>query len=278
MQDLSRRYPVWFCDIWGVVHDGHTPNPATAGTLSRHRANGGIVILVTNSPRSNVGVEQQIAAIGVPRQTHDAIVTSGDVTRTLIEEHGGGQIFHLGPERDHSIFEGLEVRRVPLEEAKAVLCTGLFNDRTETPDDYHELLADMRERDLEMICANPDRIVRIGSRILFCAGSLADAYQALGGKVLMAGKPYEPIYELAQRKAQGAAGRAIAKSEILAIGDGPDTDIRGAAGYGIDAVLVADGITQAESGLEVLTRSVEERVPGVRIVKTLERLDWVSVE
>ncbi|NJM31203.1 MAG: TIGR01459 family HAD-type hydrolase [Rhizobiales bacterium] len=177
MHELSSRYPVWFCDIWGVVHDGHTPNPATSDTLSRHRANGGIVILVTNSPRSNVGVEKQIAAIGVPRATHDAIVTSGDVTRTLIEEHGGGRIFHLGPERDHSIFEGLDVQRVPLDDAKAVLCTGLFNDRTETPDDYRELLASIKSRDLEMICANPDKIVRIGSRILFCAGALADAYQ-----------------------------------------------------------------------------------------------------
>jgi HAD superfamily hydrolase (TIGR01459 family) len=278
MQELSSRYPVWFCDIWGVVHDGHTPNPATTDTLSRHRANGGIVILVTNSPRSNVGVEQQIAAIGVPRQTHDAIVASGDVTRTLIEEHGRGRIFHLGPERDHSIFAGLHVQRVPLAEAKAVLCTGLFDDRTETPENYRELLAGMRNRDLEMICANPDKIVRIGARIVFCAGALAEAYEKLGGKVLMAGKPFAPIYELAQRKAQAIAGRALTKSEILAIGDGPDTDIRGAADYDVDAVLVADGIIQAESGLEALTRSVEKRVPNARIVKTVERLDWASVE
>jgi HAD superfamily hydrolase (TIGR01459 family) len=278
MHELSSRYPVWFCDIWGVVHDGHTPNPATSDTLSRHRANDGIVILVTNSPRSNIGVEQQIAAIGVPRETHDAIVTSGDVTRTLIEEHGGGKIFHLGPERDHSIFEGLKVSRVPLEEAKAVLCTGLFDDRTETPDNYRDLLAQIKARNLEMICANPDKIVRIGTRILFCAGSLAEAYEKLGGKVLMAGKPYAPIYELAQRKAEAIARRTLTKSEILAIGDGPDTDIRGAADYTIDAVLVADGITQAESGLEALTRSVEKRVPNARIVKTVERLDWTTFE
>jgi HAD superfamily hydrolase (TIGR01459 family) len=278
MQELSRRYPVWFCDIWGVVHDGHTPTAPTTSTLSRHRAGGGIVILVTNSPRSSIGVEQQIAAIGVPRETHDAIVTSGDVTRTLIEEHGGGHIFHLGPERDHSIFEGLDVRRVPLEEARAVLCTGLFDDRNETPDDYRALLARIKTRNLEMICANPDKIVRIGSRILYCAGSLAEAYAALGGTVLMAGKPHEPIYDLALRKAEAIAGRKVSRHEILAIGDGPDTDIRGAADFGLDAVLVADGITSAECGLDALTRIVEKRVPNARIVKAVETLDWAKVE
>ena len=142
MRQFSERYPVWFCDIWGVVHDGLRPVASTVDVLSRHRANGGTVILVTNSPRSQAGVEEQLKAIGVARESHDSIVTSGDVTRDLMQHRGGGEVFHLGPARDLSIFAGLDIARVPLQDANAVLCTGLFDDVNDKLEDYDGLLAD----------------------------------------------------------------------------------------------------------------------------------------
>jgi HAD superfamily hydrolase (TIGR01459 family) len=274
MQRLSEAYPVWFCDIWGVVHNGVTPFPLTVAALRRHRERGGIVILVTNSPRSNLGVERQLLEIGVDPSSHDVIVTSGDVTQELMKRHGGGRVFHLGAERDHSIYDGTGVARVPLGEAHAVLCTGLFDDLNDELSDYDDLLAQMRARDLTMICANPDKIVKKGDRILWCAGKLAEIYQGLGGKVLMAGKPFTPIYDLALAEASRLARRSIGKAEVLAIGDGPETDIRGAADYGLAALLVAEGVTDASEGLHVVEAEVRALVPQARIVATVHDLSW----
>ena len=274
MQRFSETYPIWFCDIWGVLHDGHRPFPATVDTLKRHRARGGLVILVTNSPRSRLGVARQLLEIGVDPAAHDVIVTSGDVTQELMKRHGGGRVFHLGAARDHSIYDGTGVERVPLGEAKAVLCTGLFDDLNDELADYDALFGEMRTRNLTMICANPDKIVKKGDRILYCAGKLAELYAGLGGEVLMAGKPFSPIYDLALAEASHIAGRRVDKAEVLAIGDGPETDIRGAADYGLDALLVAEGITDASAGLHVAEAQVLKAVPHARIVATVHDLAW----
>ena len=125
-----------------------------------------------------------------------------------------------------------------------------------------------------MICANPDKMVRKGSRLLYCAGALAEKYSELGGHVLMAGKPYEPIYDLALQKAGAIAGHGIERSKVLAIGDGPETDIKGAADYGLAAVLIADGVTDASDGLDATLARVEAVVPHARIVKILHHLVW----
>ena len=275
MQRFSEGYPVWFCDIWGVVHNGVTPFPVTVAALKRHRERGGTVILVTNSPRSHLGVERQLIEIGVDPASHDRIVTSGDVTQVLMRLHGGGRVFHLGATRDHSIYDGTGVERVPLEEAKAVLCTGLFDDLNDRLEDYEPLLDEMKQRGLVMICANPDKIVKKGDRILYCAGKLAEMYQARGGEVLMAGKPFAPIYDLALAEARRITGRDIDRPDILAIGDGPETDIRGAADYGLDALLVAEGVTDASEGLHVAEAEVLRAVPHARIVATVHDLAWV---
>ena len=274
MQDLSSSYPVWFCDVWGVVHDGLSPYANAIAALKRHRQRGGTVILVSNSPRSATGVARQLDEIGVAPDSYDAIVTSGDVTRALIDREGGGRVFHLGPTRDLSIFDGLKVTRVALAEARAVLCTGLFDDMTETPEDYAGMLRDVKARGLTMICANPDRVVRVGSRILYCAGALAEAYAKIGGAVLMAGKPYKPIYNLAMAKAGQVRGGEIKLNTVLAIGDGPETDIRGAADFGFDALLIAAGITDASDGLEAVGARVQALVPHARIVAVMPELRW----
>jgi HAD superfamily hydrolase (TIGR01459 family) len=274
MQRFSEAYPVWFCDIWGVVHNGVQPFPVTVAALRRHRENGGTVILVTNSPRSRLGVDRQLVEIGVDPASHDTVVTSGDVTQELMRRHGGGRVFHLGAARDHSIYEGTGVTRVPLEDASAVLCTGLFDDLNDQLSDYDGLLGDMRARELTMICANPDKIVKKGDRILWCAGKLAEIYAGLGGKVLMAGKPFTPIYDLALAEASRIRGRDIGRHQVLAIGDGPETDIRGAADYGLDALLVAEGVTDASEGLDVVEAEVRAAVPHARIVATVHDLAW----
>ena len=156
-----------------------------------------------------------------------------------------------------------------------MLCTGLFDDRNDSLEDYSALLADLQKRGLAMICANPDKIVRVGDRILYCAGSLADLYLAQGGQVLMAGKPFAPIYDLALAEASRIRGGAVARENVLAIGDGPETDIRGAADYGLEALLVADGVTDASAGLQAVEEDVQRAVPHARIAATVHDLSWI---
>jgi HAD superfamily hydrolase (TIGR01459 family) len=270
MKTLSATHRVWFCDIWGVVHDGYKPFKATTDVLAQHRENGGVVVLVTNSPRTALGVETQLAEIGVARTCFDAIVTSGDVTRTLVVEHGGGLVYHLGPSRDYSIYDGLNVKRVELSDAKSVLCTGLFDELNELPHDYIPLLTRFRERGLSMICANPDKLVRKGDQLLYCAGALAEEFTKLGGKVLMAGKPFKPIYDLAIKISEKILGAKLDLSNILAIGDGPETDIKGAADYGLACVLITGGINDGND----LLGKVQALVPHAKILRALSELDW----
>src|SRR5438270_4449146 len=160
MQDISDRYPVWLCDVWGVIHDGVKSFPDACAALSRHRRNGGIAILLTNAPRPREDVVRQLAHLGVGDYCYNLVITSGDVTRALVSRHSGRKIFHLGPERDLGLLRGLPIDLAGPAEAEAVICTGLFDDAVETPDDYAQLFTLMRERNLEMICANPDKLVR----------------------------------------------------------------------------------------------------------------------
>ena len=274
---LSARYPVWFCDIWGVVHDGVVADEVACDALVRHRENGGVVVLVSNSPRPRPALLRQLDELKVPREAYDDIITSGDVTRAVVSQHAGCKVFHLGPERDAHLREGLPVSFAGPEEAELVMCSGLFDDRTERPEEYRALLRELAARDLPLVCANPDLIVKHGDDILPCAGALAKIYDELGGEVVMAGKPYLPIYEEALKKAEAAAGRALAKSEILAIGDGMGTDMKGAANFGVAALFVAGGISTGaldEHGLEELVRRLREAAPGLDLVGVMRRLRW----
>jgi HAD superfamily hydrolase (TIGR01459 family) len=274
MQELSSRYPVWLCDVWGVVHDGVVAFAPACDSLRRHRTGAGTVLLVTNAPRRAAGVASQLDHLGVPPDAYDGIVTSGDVTRSLIVAHGKGAVHHIGPSRDLGIFEGLDVALVPPETAHAVVCTGLHDDTVETPDDYREALARMRELNLPMICANPDKIVRRGSDIVYCAGALAERYEQHGGRVLMAGKPFQPIYELALATAAEIRRSPVQKRDVLAIGDGPETDIAGAALFGIDCALITGGISDAALSPAAIEREVRLKVPLANIVKVQQDLHW----
>ncbi len=282
IKELGSRYAAWLVDIWGVMHNGHRAFPPAVAATEAFRKEGGILVLLSNSPRPSAGVQEQLSRLGVPPSSYDATVTSGDLTRHELRKHKHPRVFHLGPERDLPIFAGLELTLVPPEQAELVLCSGLFDDETETPQDYAELLGELAARRLPMICANPDHLVERGDKLVYCAGALASVYETLGGDVTYAGKPYVPIYELALETIRGIAGHDVAKSEILAIGDGVNTDIAGAAGVGIDAVFVASGIhvpanSGGEAGAEALDRAhLSELFAKAkrRPLAAMRALDW----
>lgn len=239
---LKRRYRVWLTDIWGVMHDGITAFPGAVEATRTFRREGGIVILISNAPRPADSVAAQIEGFDVPASCYDTIISSGDLTRELLARQPGVAIYHLGPVRDAPVFEGLDIEMTTPEAAELMVCTGLFDDDAETPDDYEPALSAMAARGLPMICANPDIKVERGDKLVWCAGGLAQLYERLGGQVTYAGKPYAPVYELALERASAIAGVQIGKQDVLAIGDGPDTDIKGAIDNGFDAIYVASGL------------------------------------
>jgi HAD superfamily hydrolase (TIGR01459 family) len=245
---LAPGYDVLLSDVWGVVHNGHVAFQESCDALHRFRRQGGTVVLITNAPRPGEDVIRQIARIGVPRDTFDSIVSSGDVTRSVIIDHPGEAIFHLGPERDRPIFKDLSVRFTTIEEADYVVCSGLFDDTTETPDDYRAMLEAMRTRGLFMVCGNPDVVVERGHELVYCAGAIADLYGELGGDVVYAGKPHRPIYDLALAKAMEARGKPVELERVMAIGDSIRTDLAGAIALGIDFLFVTAGIHAEEFG------------------------------
>jgi HAD superfamily hydrolase (TIGR01459 family) len=243
IEPLARDYDVLLCDIWGVVHNGVAAFPAACDALTRFRAGGGTVILITNAPRASDAVVRILDRMNVAKEVYDAIVSSGDVTRGIVGQRRGQRVFHLGPERDHSIFTGLDVTFAALENAGYVVCSGLFDDTIETPDNYREMLAAMHARSLFMVCANPDVVVERGDTLVYCAGALADAYAALGGEVLYCGKPHAPIYDMALTTAASLRGGTIpARDRVLAVGDSVRTDLKGAAAFGLDVMFVTSGL------------------------------------
>ncbi|KUL96906.1 hypothetical protein DK26_02660 [Bosea sp. WAO] len=242
------QYELCLCDIWGVVHNGVAPYAEACAALAKMRAGGVTVVLVSNAPRPRSEIAIQLGRLGVPGDAFDAIVTSGDVARDLIAHRAGDPLYHLGPDRDLPLLAGLDAPRVSAAEGRYVVCTGLFDDETETAETYAEQLADFARRDLTLICANPDLVVDRGGRMVPCAGSIALAYEQIGGRAIYAGKPHAPIYELAIRQGQELRGENVERSRILAIGDAIRTDIAGAVHYGLGSLMCLGGIHAEETG------------------------------
>lgn len=246
LSDLAADYDVLLCDVWGVIHDGQNHFPRSCAALARWRAERGPVILISNSPRPSREVIHQLDGLGVPRAAWTALVTSGDVTRTLLAARAPGPAWAIGPERDAALYEGLGLAFAGPQEAAFISCTGPVDDETETPGDYRKVFELAALRGLPMICANPDRVVQRGARLIYCGGALAELYEQLGGAVTMAGKPHAPIYDACLAEAERLMGGAPARRRVLAVGDGVATDVAGANGQGLDILFVAGGIHGAE--------------------------------
>lgn len=272
---LAHDFDLWLSDIWGVVHNGVSAYADAVAALQSYRRQGGRVVLITNAPRPRASVVEQLARLRVPADAYDAIVTSGDVTRSLVARLGGKIIYQLGPEKDLGIYAGAAARLGPAEAADAVVCTGLLDDATETPENYRALLETFQSLGLPMICANPDLTVEYGDRVLYCAGSLAKLYEELGGEVVYAGKPYSPIYELALKEASALMPRPPEKSRVLAIGDGVRTDIAGAHRFGVRSLFIPSAV-DAGAGRALGPELLDELFAGLphRPAWALPRLVW----
>ena len=241
---FSRNRVAWLVDIWGVMHNGVRPYNSAVAACRAFRQQSGVVLLLSNAPRPHTSVATQLSRIGVSPDAYDGILTSGDAARALIQESAGAgeRIAHLGPERDRALFDGIAIPASTIEAAQTVVCTGLNDDETETPQTYADVLDHMARTGARMICANPDITVERDGRIVYCAGAIAEAFARLGGRVDYAGKPHAPMYRLALERLASMTGSQVSRQAVLAIGDGVRTDIEGAAGAGLDCIYIASGI------------------------------------
>jgi HAD superfamily hydrolase (TIGR01459 family) len=278
LSDLAQNYDAILSDVGGVLHNGVAAFPEAVDALRRFRQGGGRVVLITNAPRAAAAIVDLLDELHVPRDAYDAIVSSGDVTRGTIAPYSGKIIHHVGPPTiDDSLYEGLGVIRGPAEEASAVVVTDLDTD-DDTPDMYEDRIKVWLRRRLPLICANPDRVVEHGGRIIYCGGALADLYEAHGGSIKMSGKPYRPIYDEALRLAEKAAGKPLERGRILAIGDSVRTDAIGAANAGLDLLFVTGSIHAQE--LDAFGSPDPDAIralvapSGARLVGFMPRLAW----
>jgi HAD superfamily hydrolase (TIGR01459 family) len=239
LDTLDPKYRLILCDVWGVVHDGVTLYPGAEQRLTQWRGDGRCVVLITNAPRTADAVEQQLARIGLSRDAFDFVATSGEAGIEALNALGGPVGF-VGTAGDRTILEGRGVRISDDQDFTDLACTGTMEGRPD-PQDYWPDLERWADRDVHMHCLNPDRVVIRGGVPEACAGAIADLYQGLGGRVTWYGKPHEAIYRHALHRAGDPP-----RDEVLAIGDGLQTDILGAARMGFDTVFVTGGIHAGE--------------------------------
>lgn len=252
--EISDRYKALFVDLWGCVHNGVHALPEAVAALQAYRADGGAVVLVTNSPKPRAGVATQLKTFGVPDDAWDTIATSGDSARSAMYRGAVGQnVYFMGEEgRDAAFFEPIHIienpvniQRVPLKDAEGIVCCGPF-DPMAHPDVNRPDFLYAKQQGLKLLCANPDIVVDRGETREWCAGALAQLYTEMGGESLYFGKPHPPIYDLARRRL-GEIGKFVPDASILAIGDGILTDIKGAIGEDVDSLFISGGLAAAET-------------------------------
>ncbi|TRW96893.1 TIGR01459 family HAD-type hydrolase [Paracoccus sp. M683] len=255
LSEIGQGYDALYCDLWGCLHNGKQPYPAAVAALQAYRQGGGKVCLMTNAPRPNQYVKAQLDRMGVPHDAYDIIVSSGDCAQdAMFAGAVGRRVWHIGTEKDDGFFTDIPaewadapaITRVPLDQAEGIVCTGPFDELNEVPDDYRGRLMLARERGLTLLCANPDIVVDMGETRIYCAGALAALYDEIGGTSLYFGKPYPPIYDRARRLLE-----LRDDAQILAIGDGINTDIRGAVQEALDSLFVTGGLAADAMGDDV---------------------------
>ena len=254
LSEISAQYDALFVDLWGCVHDGVTAYPEAIAALQAYRKSGGIVILVTNSPKPREGVGAQLGQFGVPVDAYDSIASSGDSARSaMFRGMVGEKVYFMGEwTRDSGFFDPIEIindpaqiTRVPLQEAQGIVCCGPFDPMADPAVNRADFLY-AKQKGMKLLCANPDIVVDRGKVREWCAGALAALYTEMGGESLYFGKPHPPIYDLARRRLNALANK-VDSSRILAIGDGIHTDIQGAQGEDIDSLFITGGLAASET-------------------------------
>jgi len=283
---MNNHYELIICDIWGVLHNGKNYFPKAVNFLKDFIDKGGLVILVTNAPRRSENVRDYLLNMGIDKVICQYIVSSGDCTFEWLNTLNSSPLYHLGPPKDNSLFNNLNINKANFEDCKDCICTGFFDEYNESIEDYDSILNNLKDRLITLHCANPDLYVNKGPRVLPCAGLIAQKYEEIGGKVVYFGKPYSIIYDQVIKKANEILGKQISKKQVLAIGDGLYTDIMGASINNIDTLFITDGVHKAaideyignsEFERNIIIDFIEENNINIEMPKYIQReLDFFN--
>jgi HAD superfamily hydrolase (TIGR01459 family) len=254
LADLTDRYDVLLCDLWGCVHNGREVYPEAVPALRAFREAGKTVVLLTNSPRDREGVAKQVATFGLPDDCWDTIASSGDAARAAMFMGAVGTKVHvMGEQPGDGFFRPMEIldspvpiQKVAIDAAEGIVCLGP-DDPQSDPESWRADLLYAKQKDMKLLCANPDIVVDRGEEREWCAGAVARLYTEMGGESLYFGKPHPPIYDLARRRL-ASIDRSAPEARMLAVGDGIQTDIKGALGEDIDSLFITGGLARVETG------------------------------
>ena len=277
LEDLATRYDGFVLDLWGVIHDGVQPYPGAVGCLEQLRLAGKHCVLLSNAPRRAAAAEAMLRGMGIGASLYTAIMTSGEAVHLALRDRSdpwfaalGERVFHIGPERDRNVMDGLGLVQVAQpDKATFILNTGPDDHAGPTAvREFEDLLQDCARHSLPMICANPDlEVIRGGMRVI-CAGALAARYQEMGGAVRSVGKPDPAIY----RPVLDILGTSA--SATLAVGDSLRTDIAGATSAGIESCWVLGGIHGETLGSDPRAAVIEAKLSGLAPVAMLRAFTW----
>ena len=280
--EISDKYTAIICDLWGCLHNGVKSFPAALKALEDFKASKGTVILVTNAPRPIANVEYQIANLGIKKKHYDMLLTSGELTSAYISKISKNKlnIFHIGGKRHHSIYKDtINERKISINiknivDADLIVCTEPFDPSIDQPSDYENAFRSGIDNNLTLLCANPDLVVDVGEMREMCAGSLASMYEKMGGKVIYFGKPYNSIYQEVYSFLN--KGDETKEESILCIGDGLNTDIRGANNEKLDSLLVVGGLLKKQHLIKNKNRTfIDEMKLSQTINKNEVHVDYV---
>ena len=235
LAEIYTSYDTFIIDLWGVMHNGVKLNPKAIEAVDNLMKNKKKVVFLSNAPRPSSEVKKFLKQIKMEDRYLKNILTSGEAAMHALQNHKYGKFFfHLGPKRDDSVFFKIKENNTSLEKCNFILCTGLFDNHRDDLNYYKQLLKNYIDK--KLICTNPDLTVHRGDVEEYCAGSIANLFESVGGKVIYFGKPYKEIYKMCFE----------AGEKTVAIGDNLNTDIRGANNMNIDSIFISNGVHRAE--------------------------------
>ncbi len=272
--EISDKYTAVICDLWGCLHNGIKSFPAALQALEDFKASSGIVILVTNAPRPIASVENHIEILGIKKIHYDVLLTSGELTSAYVDKicKKKLRVFHIGGKRHHSIYKDMiDEQKISIEmenivNADLIVCTEPFDPSRDQLADYESTLRAGIDKNLTLLCANPDLFVDVGETREMCAGSIASMYEKMGGKVIYFGKPYNNIYQEVYTFLNKV--EKTKEGSILCIGDGLNTDIRGANNEKLDSLLVVGGLLKSRHLIKKRTSTI---IDEIKLNQTIDK-------
>ena len=235
LAEIYNSYDTFIIDLWGVMHNGVKLNPKAIEVIENLMKNKKKVVFLSNAPRPSNEVKKFLRKLKMQDRYLKNILTSGEAAMLAVRKQKYGKFFyHIGPEKDTTIFFDIKQNQVSLEKCNFILCTGVFDEHENDLSHYRKLLENYTSK--KLICTNPDLIVHRGNVVEYCAGTITQIFESLGGEAIYFGKPYKEIYKMCFGE----------KEKVLAIGDNLNTDIRGANNMNIDSIFVTNGVHRSE--------------------------------